>query len=341
MLYCTQCRAQLTEGTRFCGACGTSVPEHATSPTPPAANASGGGVWDMADPERVSHIPGLPRRRLLGILLLVGAALVVLAGVAAGLWIWLGTGGGEDAPVTDEEGAERGFASDGEAVMHALSACRAQDGAAMWAAMSDGFRAESEQAALRWAASFTPQQLAEALGYEGTIDRIDGQNLLTVTMHGATEPDNPCWRAAEWTELARDGDASHTAVLYAMPSGNGRGIMVERFGDRWLVAKITQTLLPEEFPAFAPSYVPPAEPEPVAGAVDPVEPPAATGAGTWREVCDEYERRACSCADQPGLCASARRQLQQMRRMARRRAMRDFVKQGCLNSLASIANACP
>jgi hypothetical protein len=162
-------------------------------------------------------------------------------------------------PISEEPaspGAPLAATSAGDALSQTLAACKAQEEMKLWQLMAIPFREELSALAERMASVLSPAEFAEANAFQEPIETLDVMTYLRVVLRADQEHQNPCWKAATWKELAREEGPALLAVLYELPNGHGRGVLVEKSDAGWLLAKITKSLKPEQYATIVPNYQP-------------------------------------------------------------------------------------
>lgn len=167
---------------------------------------------------------------------------------------------GQPAPsqgqLPEPTGAASPTTSSSEVLSQTLGACKTQDEALLWQLMATPFRGQLSSLTSRMASALSPAEFAEAHGYSEPIETLDEEAFLRVVLRTDNEHENMCWKAAAWKELARDESQSQLAVLYELPNGHGRGVLIESSEAGWKLAKITKSLKPEQYATVVPSYQP-------------------------------------------------------------------------------------
>lgn len=146
--------------------------------------------------------------------------------------------------------------SAGDALTQTMTACTANDETKLWQIMATAFRSQLSDLASRMASVLSPAEFAKEYKFQEPIETIDGITLLRGVMNSDKEHENPCWKAASWKELGREESPTLLAVLYQLPNGFGRGVLLQKSDTGWELQKITQSLTPEQYKTIVPQYRP-------------------------------------------------------------------------------------
>lgn len=150
----------------------------------------------------------------------------------------------EGEPASPTDGPSAGKAT----VAKMFEICKAKDGAALHAMMGDEMRKQVDDHAARMAGALSPRDIAEAYGYEGEVEKLDGPTYLTMALGAPGEHDNMCWRSSEWKLLLEMSEGDAYGAFYELPSGLGRSVMVEKGGAGWTITQVSKSLRPEQWP---------------------------------------------------------------------------------------------
>lgn len=98
----------------------------------------------------------------------------------------------------------------------------------------------------RRASSIDPKALAELYGYPKPIAELTPERFLGLTLHSKAEEQNPCWRSDEWRQVREAKGGAERTVIYELPTGRVRAVVLRRIDSEWKVEKITPSLTPDK-----------------------------------------------------------------------------------------------